>query len=295
MEDILGIHNIDTGIGNAGVGWVVIPDGVDREQYINDCYRTQTLTINAGVGYGFFSNVFTDQDVMQQIMFPNIGDNRGSAVIWVRDDVSNLPIIVASLRRQDDYYILGDNQYRISKETENTSVEVFIDGNTSTLHVNTIGSNSQPARVNIKLSSNNKDSVFNISSDNEINIFSENKVFVATNNEIDIQIKDNGDIKTELKYKKGTGLSYKDEFGNEFTFKDGEIDVIGDKINHNGGKEPMVLGDTLANILNDLCNAIEAITVTTTTGPSSPPINVADFLSIQAKISNIKSSKSNLD
>ena len=45
MEDeVIGIRNLDTGIGSAGVGFVVVPSEVDRVQYINDCYRTNPLS-----------------------------------------------------------------------------------------------------------------------------------------------------------------------------------------------------------------------------------------------------------
>ena len=295
MKDILGIHNIHPNIGSGGVGWVVIPEGADRQAYIRDCYRTQTLTINAGIGYGFFSNVLTDQSVMQNIHFPEGEENRGSAVIWIKDEVSNLPIIVASLRKQDDFYVLSGNQFRLARETEETSVEVFIDGNTSTLHVNVVGNNANPSKLNIKLSSENKDSVFNLSSDGDINISADKKMKLVTNNSIDLQIKKDGEVKTEMSYVLEEGLKYKDEFENEVTIKDGEIDVVSKKINHNKGSEPMVLGDTLADILKDLCKAIQQLTVVTPVGTSSVPVNIADFASIQAKIDNIKSKKSNLE
>ena len=295
MKDILGILNINLNIGSGGVGWVVIPEGADRQAYIKDCYRTQTLTINAGIGYGFFSNVLTDQSVMQNIHFPEGEENRGSAVIWIKDEVSNLPIIVASLRKQDDFYVLSGNQFRLARETEETSVEVFIDGNTSTLHVNVVGNNANPSKLNIKLSSENKDSVFNLSSDGDINISADKKMKLVTNNSIDLQIKKDGEVKTEMSYVLEEGLKYKDEFENEVTIKDGEIDVVSKKINHNKGSEPMVLGDTLADILKDLCKAIQQLTVVTPVGTSSVPVNIADFASIQAKIDNIKSKKSNLE
>ena len=71
--------------------------------------------------------------------------------------------------------------------------------------------------------------------------------------------------------------------------------MVSKKINHNKGSEPMVLGDTLADILKDLCKAIQQLTVVTPVGTSSVPVNIADFASIQAKIDNIKSKKSNLE
>lgn len=295
MEDILGIHKIDIGLGAAGVGWVVIPDGADREQYIEDCYKTNTLTISAGFGYSFFSNVPTDQEVMQNIVFPEGETNRGSAVVWVKDEISDSPIIVASLRQQDDYYVLNNNQYRIARETSETSVEAFVDGTTSTLLINVVGSDINPSKINVKLVSKNKNSIFNLSSDNEVVVNATNKATLNTNSEIVIQVEKEGEVKTTISYKQEEGFHYKDEFDNEITAKDGEIDIKSDKINHNEGKEPMVLGDTLADLLKDLCKALQALTVNTSVGPSSVPTNVADFVTIQSKIDNIKSQKSNLE
>ena len=67
------------------------------------------------------------------------------------------------------------------------------------------------------------------------------------------------------------------------------------KLNLDSGKEPMVLGDTLKGILDDLLKAIQAMTVMTPVGPSSVPVNVAQFATIQAKLQTILSKKSNLE
>lgn len=59
--------------------------------------------------------------------------------------------------------------------------------------------------------------------------------------------------------------------------------------------EPIVLGDTLLDILSRLsdeltalCTSISAITVPTTQGPSGTPINAADFSNISSNISGIQ-------
>lgn len=54
--------------------------------------------------------------------------------------------------------------------------------------------------------------------------------------------------------------------------------------------EHAALADTLKDvILGPLCDAIQAITVNTAVGPSSPPINAATFASIKAQLSQILS------
>jgi len=296
-EEYIGIRNLDTGIGSAGVGFVVVPSDIDREQYINDCYRTNTLTINGGKGYGYFSGVHADINVMQNITFPTDEENRGTAVVWVKDAISQLPVIVGVLRKQNEYYSLAENQFRLKRQNGDKTkfVELFIDGDESCFDIVLVGDEETPAELNVKLGSKNKDSILNISSDNELNISSEKKVKIGTNQKIEVEISDKGETKTSIVYELGLGLVYKDEFENEITCKDGQVDVISKKINHNSGKEPMVLGETLTGILKDILTAIQKLTVVTPVGTSSPPVNIAEFATIQAKINIIKSKISNLE
>lgn len=296
MEDeVIGIRNLDTGIGSAGVGFVVVPSEVDRVQYINDCYRTNTLTINGGKGYGYFSGVHADINVMQNIKFPTDEENRGTPVVWVKDAVSQLPVIVAVLRKQGEYYSLNENQFRLKRGTETRNVEIFIDGSTSALDITILGDKDEPANIDVKLSSENADSVLNVSCDNEINITGEKAVNVITNKKATLKVTEKGEDKMLLSYELGVGLKYKDEFENEVTAKDGEVDIISKKINHNSGKEPMVLGNTLASLLDEMLKAIQAITVISPVGVTSVPVNVASFAAIQAKLDTIKSKISNLE
>lgn len=296
MEDeVIGIRNLDTGIGSAGVGFVVVPSEVDRVQYINDCYRTNTLTINGGKGYGYFSGVHADINVMQNIKFPTDEENRGTPVVWVKDAVSQLPVIVAVLRKQGEYYSLNENQFRLKRGTETRNVEIFIDGSTSALDITILGDKEEPANIDVKLSSENADSVLTVSCDNEINIIGEKAVNVTTNKKATLKVTEKGEDKMSLSYELGVGLKYKDEFENEVTAKDGEVDIISKKINHNSGKEPMVLGNTLADLLNEFLAAVQKITVISPVGVTSVPVNIGDFAAIQAKLDTIKSQISNLE
>lgn len=281
MEESIGIHNIDTGIGGAGVGFVVVPSDVNREQYIIDCYRTNTLTINGGKGYGYFSAVHTDVNVMQQISFPIDSENRGTAVIWIKDAISQLPVIVGALRKQNEYYSLAENQYRLKRNNiEKTRVvELFIDGDSSALELNIVGDKEEPANVNIKLSSQNKDSIFNLSCDNELSVFSEKSINIESNQSAVVKITEKGKTKTEISCNKE------------------RVNIISSEINHNNGEEPMVLGNTLKSILDEIISAVSSITVMSSAPgtPSSPPVNMSSFVNIKTKLNTILSKKSNLE
>lgn len=294
-DEIIGIRNLDTGIGSAGVGFVVVPAEVDRTQYIKDCYRTNTLTINGGSGYGYFSGVHADINVMQCIKFPTDETNRGTAVVWVKDAISQLPVIVGVLRRQNEYYALDENQFKLKRGTDSTNVEVFVDGITADLNVTVVGDKDQPANVNLKLTSENADSVLSVYCDNKVEITGSKSIELTTNEKFSAKVTEQGEEKMSATYEKGKGLNYVDEFDNEIIAKKDEVDIISKKINHNKGKEPMVLGDTLADILDEMLKAIQAITVVSPVGATSTPVNVAQFVAIQAKLSTIKSRISNLD
>lgn len=294
-DEIIGIRNLDTGIGSAGVGFVVVPAEVDRTQYIKDCYRTNTLTINGGSGYGYFSGVHVDINVMQCIKFPTDETNRGTAVVWVKDAISQLPVIVGVLRRQNEYYALDENQFKLKRGTDSTNVEVFVDGITADLNVTVVGDKDQPANVNLKLTSENADSVLSVYCDNKVEITGSKSIELTTNEKFSAKVTEQGEEKMSAAYEIGKGFNYVDEFDNEIVAKKNEVDIVSKKINHNKGKEPMVLGDTLADILDEMLKAIQAITVVSPVGATSTPVNVAQFMAIQAKLSTIKSRISNLD
>jgi hypothetical protein len=92
-----------------------------------------------------------------------------------------------------------------------------------------------------------------------------------------------------------TGIHLKDQFEQEINMTEGNVQIVAEQIRHNEGTEPMVLGDTLADLLNQLITAIKAITVMTPVGTSSIPVNQPDFVNIANKIDSIKSEISKID
>ena len=86
-----------------------------------------------------------------------------------------------------------------------------------------------------------------------------------------------------------------DQFGNKAIFNEENIQFLTQKFNCGNGAEPMVLGNTLKGVLEELIQAITAITVPTPNGVSGTPLNTAQFSSIKSKLSTILSQLSNTD
>lgn len=294
----IGIRKLFTGLGVAGVGWVVVPENVEREDYIRDCYRTNTITLNAGEGTGYYTGVRVDTDVMQRITFPVDETNRGTPVVWVRDNLSQLPVVVAVLRTKGEYYPLEEGQWRMKRETSAGVVEMWIDANRPqfNIQINSIDPEI-PSRVSVSVTSPRGDSRLSVAVDGEVRVIGGKKITAEGGEEVRVSVFDpeTGDVKGSAWYKRGEGFRYEDEFDNKVTIEDGKMTIESPTINHNGGAEPMVLGDTLATLLDDILSAIQSITVVTPQGTSGTPVNSPQFAAIQARLENIKSQHSNLD
>lgn len=106
----------------------------------------------------------------------------------------------------------------------------------------------------------------------------------------------------ELYKRLGVQATYKEVEGWLFVNKNSnvqinekQIDVISERINHNSGVEPMLLGIQTFNILERLLNAILVETHQTPSGPSSPPINSTTYTGIKNDLEKIKSKLSFLE
>ena len=292
----LGIRTAPSGLGKSGIGFVIIPPNVDRYEYVEDCYRTNTVTIMGGFGYSPFPAVPCPPDILQSIQFPDQSGIMGTPVVWVLNENTASPIIFASLLNDGDQFVLGEKTYRLVRGiTGKNSIEIFIDGENTGLNITMLGTSEKPAAMTVRLNSTEEDSVLEVYSDNEINLYTEKRMTLNTNESFEINVKDEGESRCKINYTKGTGFSYSDEFGNEITCVDGKVTVKSEQINHNSGKEPMVLGETLKNLLNDILTSITQLTVPTGLGPSGTPINSADFQNIASKLNTILSEKSNLE
>lgn len=307
-------------IGRSGIGYITVPEDSTREEYIAACYRTQTVTIQGGYGYSYIYNVRVLPTVMPKILFPETSEERGSIVFWIKEATTGLPIIVGIIPSTSETNLLIGGQERFAQEIENKTVEIFLDANTPLLNLNVVGNADTPARINLKVSSNgNPDTEINIESDGKINLSApeitanasksvnlavinskgKDAIRVLASSET-LEFKATMTNTDEEEVMSITGneekMEFKDLYGNSATFNEDGVKIIpADKLNINDGSEPMVLGQTLVNILGEILDGIAALTVMTPVGTSSVPANVATFTQIKGKLNDILSQISNLD
>lgn len=276
---------------SANIGYVYIPSNLDRDSFVKNCFKKQTISIISKSSKGLSNDIQVPRNILSELDFPEISGEYGSRVLWLKS-TSGSSIVIAKLTEEGDLYSLSENSFSLYKKYQNNLIEISGDAKAGEIYIDINNKNEDSEGsliINIK-SKNEKGGNAKIVLDGSFFIESEKDLNLLTGNSINLTI---GDISkkdekiTEIKYIKGTGFSYKDEFGNE-------LSIIKDKINIGKGNEPAVLGNSLTALLSDIITQISAITVTTVAGPA-PILNKAAVEALKKDVDKIKSKLINLD
>lgn len=283
-------------IGQSGIGYIVIPDDATRQQYIDNCYRTHTVTINGGYGYGHISQVRIFPDVLQHIRFPSSSEELGTQVFWVRENFSNRPVVIGILSEDGITNLLNENQGRTVQQTNGKTVEIFQDAGSALLNIVVHGTTDTPGRITIKVASGSEDSEVRLVSDGRVTVDA-NEVDATVFSRAHLSLQnERGEEQFSFSGKAGE-VRWDDKFGNAIIMNGDNVNIVPAKqFNFGDGSEPLVLGDTLVEELRQLIEAIKSIRVPTPQGVSGTPLNVATFTKIFNDIeAKIRSKISNLD
>lgn len=283
----------NNGIPLSGIGYVVIPNNCDIKEYIQKCYRNSSVSISGGQGCTYMHNVRITIDALHSVKFPEIG-KLGSPVIWIRDCFTNRPVVIGVLNKGGESNFTEIYQQRIFQEIAEQVCEIFLDAKNSRLLLSALGNDNIPSEVVIKASSKKAegDTVKLISKD--VLLLEGKKLKLLITDSIDLSI-NNGKKEILAIKANDSSLELKDQFENLINIDEENIKINAKKINLGEGAEPMVLGDTLLSLLEQLVDAITSLTVVTPTGPSGTPINSVQFIQIKSKLRTILSKLSNTD
>lgn len=283
-------YNGGGGIPMSGVGYVIVPNGTNTTEYVQRCYRNQSISISGGKGCSSMHNVKITSETLCNIKFPS-GNKLGSAVVWIRDSFSNRPIVIGTL---DSLNLSNTNQQRVFQEVGGKIVEIFLDALNSKINIISSGDSEANSEVKIRACSGKSDGdSINIISNDKVSIegkqliayFTKNMSLIINDGEKNL-LNINGNEKE---------FKIKDHWGNEAIFNEGNVKILTNKFDIGEGNQQMVLGNTLVEILEQLIDAIINLTVLTPHGKSGTPLNASTFSDIKNKLETILSKLSNTD
>jgi hypothetical protein len=301
----LGIKGLPSGNLPAGVGYIIVPKGVDIDLYKEDVYRSGRISMNGGYGYGDFHNVLVDREVLQRLKFPERPGQQGTPVVWVNIPKHNEPVIVACLKYEDEYHSLSEQKVRMTRGMNGNMVDLDLDGKSGKITITASGMDKDTqGEIEIILNSRNNNSKFKLQVNGDIVVIASGRIVNISDKTIETAAcKTDGTVtvRTVMNGSSDEKLDrflYEDQFNNKVIINKEFIQVKADDssvIKFGEGKEPMVLGNTLKSHLDSIIDAVSKLTVPTAFGPSGTPINISEFTAVKEQFDNFLSKLTNTD
>lgn len=309
-DNFIGVHEIPSGNDVCGIGYVAVPKNTDKEKYIKDCYRRNVVTIYGGQFNPIFYDVSVSVEAIQQIKFPTKKGAYGSPVLWLNIPKYNKPVIIAVFKSDDDFYALEPESWRVTRTQGENFVDATFKTSDGSMNFNIQTAKGVKGKYNIRVSNGDDTCEYNLYVKGIIKLQASKEVQIISDEVFDVSIiDDNGDKKGHIRYEKGKGLTYEDEFKNSILAKDGKVEIITknkskitqeenkttvlcDEINlikDGAQKEPAVLGNknvdsqtALLQALKDVATALQTFasatsgaTVEPTLGPAASALNTS--------------------
>jgi len=252
----MGVHGHDYLVGR---GYVIIPPNVDRGQYIASALRSEKLAISLENGGSIALNTYITREAIQDIVFPETSEELGSCVSYITVPPYNVRIIVGIVGDEDDSQLLQEDEFRREKKTSSGIISISGLGRRGELHLDLDGLETENGGLFIKIKNGSRSAKMRVEVLGESEIYTEGKSTISSADEIELKI-----VGTEnpisIRYKKGEGLTYTDEFENSITVNEDVVQIQpNSEFKLFEGEEAMIKGDALVTELEKAKNRIDSI------------------------------------
>lgn len=222
---------------HSGIGYIVIDSQIDRETYINNCYRDNTVTIVTNRDE-IITKCLVDKNTWQNIKFPLSSKERGSCIIWLDIPILNKVVVIGTLNKKDEVLKQTENSFTTGVRTDNFFSEQTNNGEKGEQTNNVNGKG-----VFYNIYNDDETGVFKVYVQGDI-IFEAEKEFSLKSasgwyfTNIDDQNSENEklenkDLKSAIfRYKTGEGFLFRDEYENTIETDEEGINII----DNNGNK-----------------------------------------------------------
>lgn len=264
-----------------GIGYVIIPTDVNKDEYIQYCYLNESVSILPETGGVCYNNVKVSVNCLNDIEFPE-KDNFGSCVVYLLHPTQKIPIIIGVISKHNESVSLNYKLFKLFKSKGNNSVSVCGDGSNGNLMINVVSEEQDGGQIVIDVNHYNETGVLRLRVKGDI--------FILTKN-IEIEVSGNFKIKS-----KNFSLE-SDEFlldSKKSTIKGKKLSILNNSVEiGENNLQSAVMGETLKNnIINPLIETLKTFSMIVS-GPAAvvSPETIAKLKPIQESLDNLLSNK----
>lgn len=165
-------------------GFIVIPNGVDRDLYVETCLRTGRVSV-MGNGGAFFRDVYITNEVLANIEFPSKENEQGSAVVLASNPYDGIPIVIGSYCRNDQSPMWKENTFQFRKTVGNVTASLVVNPSDNTVMVSI--DSPEKASVSVR-STGSLESEVNVESTGSVNVLGGEMVSVKSYTQMEAKV-----------------------------------------------------------------------------------------------------------
>lgn len=178
----------DLGGQSVGLARVIVPSGVDRDQYVADCYRTGRIDLFDESQGTYLKQCYATNEVLANLKFPRGVGDIGDPVVWVAQPmIFNRPMVVGTFPSGDRMRLGTDQTIEMHKEWDKGYVDVVADAKDGSLNVVVHGQEKSGGTVRVSVLGDEK-SILEVKSDGLVSVESGKELRVRSYDRIDIQL-----------------------------------------------------------------------------------------------------------
>lgn len=107
-----------------GLGYIIIPEDVDRDNFVKTCFRTNKVSIIDDADGNVIHGCYITKEALQNVTFPkNVGE-KGMAVVWVSQMLENQPMVIGTFSSTEKVTIRDDEAIQIEKVWDKGAVSI---------------------------------------------------------------------------------------------------------------------------------------------------------------------------
>lgn len=255
----------------AGIAYIVIPSDIDRDVYINECYKSSTVSIYSEMN-GFNNRVYIDKYSLNFIEFPLTVEKFGSPVSFKVHPVMNMPFIDGIYFNSSELSELKENQFKFKRKLKENFVEIAGSSSEKYLGLNVKADVGGKVYVNVR--SVDQSGEINLHADGDVNIQATNNLNLNQSGKFQCVTSSNNDDSEYTVF---------EQTSTEQSFSNIKHNIYTNTLNINEGKEPFVLGKQFAAFMKDFIDQVGAITTTTALG-QMPILNKTQIIQFKDKV-----------
>jgi hypothetical protein len=216
-------------------GYIVIPDGVNRVKFIEQCLRTERFSIQVEGGGGCMHNCYITKSALRDIKFPLEGQSLGSGVVFFTEPYAGKAIITGVVGTGSEMELNKEDVIVFKKSKDGNYALVSIDGS-GQVNVDVIGI-AQKGKLNINVRNDDFTGEVNVHVKGKISLYTEGNTTITTiDGDIDLITNQDVNITTE-----------------------GDVVIDSNKLLVHEADEAMVRGDELKTQIDKTNDVVSAI------------------------------------